>query len=473
MREGRRRVRRLLSILRTVRWILPLWLVLASPGACELPEASQWLREYLRLDTSNPPGREIEAVRYLAGILRDEGIASKTLIDARGRASLWARLEGRDPQAGALLLLHHVDVVPPGPGWTVPPFAGLVEDERLWGRGAVDVKSLGIAQLAAFVDLKRRGLPLEHGVAFLAVADEESGGGAGSRWLLDRRQELFDGVEAVYNEGGLNRLREGEPEWWGIEVSQKRPLWMEVTARGRGGHGSGWNPASANHRLVRALSNLLEAPPRWRVDEPVRRFLESLADLHDDRWRPVFADIEEFVEPDGPRTGLPPGMANLFLDSIQVTVLDSGHRINVVPAEARALLDVRLLPDTDEEAFHARMVDLLGDGVETRVILTSPRVEPSPTDTRAYAVLERVLATEDAPVVPAFISGFTDSRYFRLRGIPTYGFSPFLLESRDLLGIHGADERIPLQAFAEGVDRMTAVLRVWAGTGGTDDPSVN
>lgn len=452
-----------------------LGLLLASPlvpqathdagSAVELSEAARWLREYLRLDTSNPPGRELDAVRYLSSVLRDEGIATRTLVDAQGRASLWARLETSNPKAGALVLLHHVDVVPAGPGWAVPPFEGRIQDGRLWGRGAVDAKSLGIAHLAALVALKRSGERLTRDVVFLAVADEESGGGAGTRWLLEQRPELFEDAEAVYNEGGFNRVREGEVEWWGVEVAQKRPLWMEVVARGRGGHGSGWNPGSASHRLIEALDGLVGAAPRWRVDEPVRRFLEGLASLHDDHWRPIFADIERYVEPDGPSTGLPPGMSNLFLDSIQVTVLDAGHRINVVPSEARAKIDVRLLPDTDEELFRARIDRLLGDQVETRVILSSPRVEPSPTDTRAWRVVERVLGTSGTPVLPAFISGFTDSRYFRLHGIPTYGVSPFVLESSDLLGIHSTDERISLEAFDAGVERMTEIVREWAVAG--------
>lgn len=437
---------------------------LSSPPASqnELSEAARWLRDYLRLDTSNPPGRELAAVRYLAGILHEEGIATRTLIDAGGRASLWARLEGRNPGAGALVLLHHVDVVPAGPGWTVPPFGGRIQDDRIWGRGAVDAKSLGIAHLAAFVALRRSHEPLERDVIFLAVADEESGGGAGVRWLLEQHPELFEGVAGVLNEGGFNRVRQGEVQWWGVEVAQKRPLWMEVVARGRGGHGSGWHPGSPSHTLIRSLSRVLDAPVRWRVDEPVRRFLEALAPLHDDHWRPIFADIERHIEPQGPTAGLPPGMANLFLDSIQVTQLDAGHRINVVPAEARAKLDVRLLPDTDEEAFRVRIEELLGDRVETRVLLSFPRVEASPTDSRVYRVLERVLETGGTPVVPAFISGFTDSRYFRRLGIPTYGFSPFVIEGMDLLGIHGTDERIPLDAFDAGVGRMIRIVREWA-----------
>lgn len=456
--------------------LLPLLLVLlaftgtAAPRPVEargsaLSEAASWLQRYLRIDTTNPPGNEAQAVAFLAGVLHREGIATETYLHPTGRASLVARIDGSSPEAGDLLLLHHVDVVPAGPGWSVPPFEGRVQDGRLWGRGAVDAKSLGIAHLAALVDLARRsrktGERPHRGVVFLAVADEEAGGAAGSRWLLDTHPELFDGVRAVWNEGGFNRNAQGEPTWWGIEVAQKRPLWMEVTARGRQGHGSGWNPGNANHLLLRALARLVDAPPRYRVDEPVRRYLEAVAPYQNDYWRPIFENIEGHITAAGPRGALMPGMANLFLDTAQVTVLEAGERINVIPGEARARIDVRLLPDTDEQAYLRQVEALLGGDVQVEVLLQAPRAEPSPTDTAAYRVLERTLGGE-APVVPAMISGFTDSRYFREHGIPAYGVSPFLVEAEDLLGIHGTDERIPLEAFDAGVERMKRLVRGWA-----------
>jgi acetylornithine deacetylase/succinyl-diaminopimelate desuccinylase-like protein len=444
-------------------------LAIAAPGlACaettpRLSEPARWLQGYLRIDTTNPPGREGRAAAYLAAILRREGIPSRLLATPEGRTSLYARLPATTAPAaggarpGGLLLLHHLDVVPAGPGWTVPPFAGVVRDGRLWGRGAIDDKSLGIAHLAAFVELKRRRLPRARDVVFLAVADEENGGGRGLGWLLAAHPELFAGLATALGEGGRNQQVNGRLLWWGVEVAQKRPLWIEVEARGRGGHASGLNPGSAAHRLVQGLARVLALPPQWRVTDPARRYLKALAPLHGGRLRALFGDVDRAVAPGQPPAGLPPGMATLFLDTVQVTVLTAGHRINVTPQRAAAQIDIRLLPDTPVGPFRERLERALGDGLATRVLLDAPPGTASRTDTPLYRLLERALGRE-APVVPAFVPGFTDSRYLRRRGLATYGLSPFALEPGDTLGIHGPDERIPLAELERGVERLHALV---------------
>lgn len=441
--------------------LIPLLACSPAGSVPRVSEGAAWLRDYLRIDTTNPPGHESRAADHLAGILAREGIATKRFAATPGRDNLWARLpatEGRDGRKGAILLMHHIDVVPAGPGWQVPPFSGAIRDGRLWGRGAIDDKSLGIAYLAAMIDLKRSGVPRTRDVIWLGVADEENGGENGTAWLLRKHPELFSGVAAVLGEGGANRMAENRLLWWGIEVAQKRPLWLEVTAKGRAGHGSGLNPWSANHDLIRGLDRLLEAAPRWRVSAPARTYLHALAPLHNTFWRERFLAIDEIVAPDGPREMLMPGLANLFLDSIQVTVLSGGDRINVIPASASAKLDVRLLPDTDSEAFLAKVKEALGPDLEVKVLLTSPAAAASPTTTPIFEAFRKALGGS-APVVPAFIAGFTDSRYFRERGIAAYGFSPFALAGSDLAGIHAADERIPLAELDLGIERTKGLLR--------------
>jgi acetylornithine deacetylase/succinyl-diaminopimelate desuccinylase-like protein len=445
--------------------LLVLPLPVRSAGAPALSEAAGWLQQYLRLDTSNPPGNEGKAAAFLAGILQREGIPSRAVATPEGRASLYARLSSPRSGGKAVLLLHHMDVVPPGPGWTVPPFAGLVKEGLLWGRGAVDDKSLGIAQLAALVDLKRRRLPLERDVVFLGVADEENGGGRGTAWLLANHPELFQGVEAVINEGGRSQTGAGgKLLWWGIEVAQKRPLWLEVTTSGRGGHGAGLNPESANHQMIQGLARLLAAPSRWQVSAPVRDYCRAIAPLQNDRWRRVFGNIDAVIGPDGPREFLLPGMANLFLDTVQVTVLRGGERINVVPEESSARLDIRLLPGTDSAAFLAGVKQRLGKGFDVKVLVTSPPAPASPASGRLYEALRQALGP-DGPVVPTFIAGFTDSRYFRERGIPAYGVTPFKLSPDDSKGIHSTDERLPLSEIDRGVERMRRALALYAAPG--------
>jgi acetylornithine deacetylase/succinyl-diaminopimelate desuccinylase-like protein len=429
-------------------------------GGGEPSEAVAWLQGYVRLDTTNPPGNEVRGAAYLARILHREGIPTRLIFTAQGRASLYARLEGAG-DGGALLLLHHLDVVAPGAGWSGDPFSGELRDGSLWGRGAIDVKSLGVAQLAAFVDLQRSGARLARDVVLLAVADEESGGGQGTEWLLDHHPELFAGVGAVLNEGGANRVVQGRLRWWGVETAQKRPLWLRVAADGRGGHASGLNPHSAAHRLIQALAGLLDLPPRYRVTQAARDYLGAIAPREPPAFHRLYADLDAYVGPDGPRGPMMPGVASLFLDTVQVTVLQAGERINVAPDEASALVDIRMLPETDGEELLARIRAALGERVSVEVLLTAPPAPPSPSDGELFRAVEAVFGGE-APVVPAFISGFTDSRYFRQRGIPAYGISPFALDGEALKGIHGPDERIPVGEFERGVERMRRLVRAWA-----------
>ena len=452
--------------------LLLLPLLALRGGGCEpaprLSEAAAWLRAYVQIDTTNPPGNERKAADFLAAVLAREGIPSRLWLSPAGRASLSARLSSPRSGGRCLLLLHHLDVVPPGPDWTVPPFAGLVRDGRLWGRGALDDKGLGVCGLAALVDLERRRVELDRDVLFLAVADEENGGGQGAAWLLASHPELFAGVEGVIGEGGRNQVT-GRLLWWGVEVAQKRPLWLQVSAHGRGGHGSTLNPESANHQLIAGLGRLLALPLHWRVTAPVRDYLAALAPLHNAHWRPIFAHIDEAIGDAGPRQPIFPGMAGLFLDTVQVTVLAGGDRINVVPADAQAKIDVRLLPDTDGAAFLATIRQALGPRLAVEVLLSAPPAPASPVSGRLYEAIRQVLGRE-APVVPMLDPGTTDSRFFRERGVPAYGVAPFALGPEDSGGIHGADEHVPLTELDRGVERMRRIVAAYAAVPGRGAP---
>lgn len=435
-----------------------------APGEAngETPgEATGWLRQYLRLDTSNPPGHEHRSAGFLASILHREGIPTRLVVSPEGRPSLLARLTAEGSQEGALVLLHHMDVVPPGPGWTFEPFAGGIRDGLVRGRGAVDDKSLGIAQLAAFVRLARSRIPLRRDVVLLAVADEETGGGEGTAWLLDHQREALGPVDLVLGEGGANRVAGGRLRWWGVEVAQKRPLWLQVRAEGRRGHGSTVNLHTAPHRLVRALTGIVDLPIELRLSSAVRDYFLAVAPLESPALRAVLGNLDEILAGPAPERSLPPGLPNLLMDSVQVNVLAAGERVNVIPGYAEALVDVRLLPDTDQAAFLGRLVERLGADVEVEVMLAAPPSAPSPTDTPEWRRLVAALGAE-GPVVPAFIPGVTDSRYFRELGIPAYGFSPFVLGGAEMDGIHGPDETIPADLFEDGVERMGRVVEALA-----------
>ena len=448
-------------IVRASASILLLSLALAFPGhglhalAPTAEDATEWLRQYLEIDTSTAAGASA-AGTLLRQHLHRAGVKTQWIVSPSGQPFLYARAES-SPKSPALMLLHHLDAVPAGPGWTHDPFGAEVEDGALYGRGAVDDKSLGIAQLVAFLRY-RSSDPAPMALALLAVGGEETGGMEGMGWLVDSHPELFENVAAVLTEGGTNRVYGEHVGWWGIEVAQKRPLWLQATSTGRPGHGSSLNLHSAPHRLVRGLAPVVDRPIEFRLTPEVRLFLESLKPLESPAFQSVVSDLDSILAQPDPALRLLPGLPNLLTDSIQVNVLEAGADLNVTPDTARARIDVRLLPDTDEKAFLEELQKLAGPDVEFEVLLSAPRSLPSPIDHPIFVCLRDELSGR-APVVPAFISAITDARYLRQQGIPAYGFMPFALTGKALRGIHSSDEHIPLESFVQGVDTLWNVVQ--------------
>ena len=334
-----------------------------------------------------PSGNEAAAAAYLAHILHSEGVSTRLLVTPEGRTNLFARLPASRPASEAVVLLHHMDVVAAGVGWTHDPFGAEISKKRMWGRGAIDAKSLGIAHLAAFIEAKRANRPRTHDLIFLAVADEETGGRQGVGWILDEHADLFsNGVAAVLNEGGSNRVIGDRLLWWGVEVSQKRPLWLRVSTQGRGGHGSAYNPRSASHRLIAGLAGLLATAPEYRVTEAARDYFEAIAPFHGQAFRDVFVapSLEEvrrgfadLLANEHSPPVLLPGMLAYFQDTVQVTSIEtSSATVNVVPEEISALIDLRLLPDTRTDDALASLRERLGPSATIEVLLSSPVHSP-------------------------------------------------------------------------------------------------
>src|SRR5581483_10645162 len=224
-------------------------------------EATCILQEYVRIDTSNPPGDTKKAADFLAGILEREGIPVVRYESSPGKAIVLARLKATtSPAAGKpLLLLQHMDVVPADRSrWKVDPFAATIEGDTLWGRGAFDMKSLGVSHLMAFLLLKRTHVPLARDVILLAEPDEEIGGAGGARWMIANHYAELD-PEYVLDEGGFGSsdlLSPGKLVF-GIANAEKKLIWLKVRAQGTAGHGSQPHDQNPNGRLLRALSRLM------------------------------------------------------------------------------------------------------------------------------------------------------------------------------------------------------------------------
>ncbi len=420
-----------------------------------MEEAVAILRDYIRIDTSNPPGREEEAARFLGGILQKEGIATKLLFSAPGRANLLAKLgEGK----GALLLLHHMDVVPvERERWSVDPFGGVIKDGYIFGRGALDTKGFGVAQLMALLKLKREGVRLRRPVWLLATADEEAGGRLGVKWCLEHLPELRD-VAFVLNEGGGIVLNpDGSLHHYEISTAQKLVAQFGLKARGKGGHGSIPHRENAAERLVKAVERLTSWQDPPRVIPLVREYFRNLARVTSPERREVFLNLDRYIrDPQKAKLVLLEPQYNAMLRNTHtLTVLKAGQKVNVIPSQAEALFDCRLLPDTDPEEFFRRLKERIDDPeVELYPLGPVDPSPPSPTDNPLYQAILRVAQRKDpgAVVTPFLIAGATDSRFFRSLGIPCYDFCPFRLRQEDMRLVHNHDERLSIENLLFAID---------------------
>lgn len=424
-------------------------------------ESVQRAREYLRINTANPPGNEAEAMRWFARILAQEGIPFDTASPAPGRGNIWARLKGGNEPA--LLLLHHMDVVPADPRyWDVDPFSGELRNGDLYGRGALDTKLLGIAHLQAFIALHRFKVPLDRDVIFMATADEEAGGAFGAGWIVKNRPDAFRGTGFVLNEGGSGSLGAGRQQV-GIEVTQKVPLWLKLVATGNPGHGSQPQVATAVTRLVRALERLRTYEFAPRIVPAVDAYFKGIAP-NAGPWQMAFQDMAAAVR--NPATLLrlqaeSPAAAALTRNTCSITMLEGSNKINVVPTEATAQIDCRTLPDQDHDAFIAELAAAINDpGIRIEKILGfAPAV--SPQDNLAYRAMVDVTRRHfpQASVIPLVQTGFTDSHFFRALGIPSYGYAPFLIPVEQAAGLHGNNERMSEANLRRGTAIMLDVVR--------------
>jgi acetylornithine deacetylase/succinyl-diaminopimelate desuccinylase-like protein len=424
-------------------------------------EAEASLVSYLRIDTSNPPGNETAGARFLQQLLAKEGIEAKLVGSDPNRQSVYARLVSGSNEK-ALVLLHHIDVVPAiAAQWTKPPFAGLRSGGYIWGRGALDIKSLGIAELMAFVDLKRRHLPLRRDVIYLAVADEELGGINGCGALLEQHPELFTNVGFVLNEGGYNETIVDHVPFWGIEVQAKVPLWLRITMKGSAGHAaSPPDDGGALAKLVRALDAIQRIPRPYRLTPAVARSFHEAGKARQDERGEVLRAIAEPLDVSRLERVLSPGYRSLLHDTVAITRIAGGIAINVLPTTASADVDVRLLPDETTAPMLARVKETLPNGGELQVLLEGQPVPESSSDTELYRVLAAAMtkAETGSIVAPVVGGGTSDSRYFRARGIVAYGIAPFKVNYYDADTVHANDERIRARFFAEGVRLMRTIV---------------
>jgi acetylornithine deacetylase/succinyl-diaminopimelate desuccinylase-like protein len=432
--------------------------------------AVTWMQQYLRIDTTNPPGNEIKAAEFFKKILDQEGIENRMFEIAPGRADLWARIphmsgEGKRP----IILLNHMDVVTSDAAhWKVPPFSGEIRDGYLWGRGAQDMKDEGLAQLVVMVMLKREKVSLNRDVIFLGVSDEEAGG-IGTDWFIKNQRDLLQNAEFLINEGGENLLENGKVKYVGVDVGEKTTYWLHVVAHGRPGHGSRPNPDSAPDRLVRALDKIIAYRTPLRVLPVVEEFLKDMAPYESPEQAAYYKNIRNAIEDKKFQDEVERDESLNFLlrDTISLTMMGGSEQTNVIPPEAWANLDVRILPGGDPKAVADALRKLVNDpNVTIEPLNAEFRIANySGTDNALWGAIKDVTAKyfPGTPVVPHITSGYTENQRYRPLGIVAYGFNPYAATEEEGNTEHGNDERIRVNEVKRGPEILFDVVARVAG----------
>lgn len=419
-----------------------------------IPESAEILSKYIQIDTTNPPGNEARAARFFSEIFEKEKIPYRTYESQPGRVSLKAGLTGSG-EKGPIILLNHMDVVlANAEEYAFDPFGGDILDGYLCGRGALDMKGIGVMQLMAILAMKRESVPLNRDLVFLAVADEETGGSLGMKYLMENYPEDFKAA-LVLNEGGqgFSNMVPDKTVML-LATGEKGPCWLKLSCKGPSGHGSTPHSRNALLKMTKALTRVLSAELPVIITPVVDGYFKTLSS----EW----SFLDPFKKDGNPKTlarllresGMleVPQINAMVRNTISLNLLKAGHKINVIPDYAEAQLDIRLLPGQDAKAFVDFIKETLADDdLEIEILLASPG-NVSDTEIDDYLIIQEVVKEHfENSVMPSYLmSGITDSRFFREKGITAYGFCPVVVPVEHLNMIHGLDEKISIDNLTKG-----------------------
>ena len=415
-------------------------------------ETMQHFQALLRMDTSDPPGNERPAAEYLKQVFDREGIPAQLFEAEPNRINLVARLKGNGSRR-PLLIMGHTDVVNVDPTkWSFPPFSATRSGGYVYGRGTVDDKDNVVAALMTLLLLKRTAVPLNRDVIFLAEAGEEGTTRVGIQYMVGRHFSEID-AEFCLAEGGSVARIENRVRYASVQSAEKIPRAIELTAVGTSGHGSVPLQNNAVVRLAAAVSALAAWKPPIRLNDTSRAYFTRLAAVSPPadaaRYRAVLdpqsraaADAADYF------AAIEPRHASMLRNSISPTIIQGGYRVNVIPSEAKATLDVRLVPDEDPAAFLEQVRKVLNDPT-VRLAYAKRDVRPTTPSARldsdVIKVLESAVARHyDAPMLPLMSTGATDMAYLRAKGMQCYGIGPAVdvEDGPKGFGAHSDQERI-------------------------------
>ncbi len=437
-----------------------------APLDC-LPDAEaevvELTRELIRIDSSNwgdapETVGEAEVAEYCAERLREVGLEPEIIpTTSDDRRAVHVRIPGTDPTAPVLLLHGHIDVVPAmASDWTHDPFGGEVADGFIWGRGAVDMKDMDAMILAVVRDWARTSTRPRRDIEVLFLPDEEAGSIHGGHWLVDHRPDIFRGVtEAVGEVGGFSITVRDDLRLYPIQTAEKGMRWIRLRARDRAGHGSMIHEDNAVTALCEAVVKVGRHQWPVRRTKTVDRFLDELSEAYGVDL--TTGELDQVLS----RLGTLGFLVGATLqNTANPTMLQAGYKHNVIPGEAVAAIDGRVLPGYEHE-FDETIRAIVGDAIEIEEVTSQIALE-APFDTATVDLMASVLRAEDpaAKPVPYMISGGTDAKAFSTLGIDCYGFSPLQMPA-DLdywRLFHGVDERVPVDGLQFGVRVLNRFL---------------
>ncbi len=429
-----------------------------------LNSAVELLRDLLRIDTTNPPGNEEKAALFIQDFLRREGVSSEIYQAVPGRANILSRIKGR-LSGKPVILLGHTDVVPAKrEEWSHDPFAAEVSDGFIYGRGAIDMKAQVICQLAAFIDCARQGTPPKRDIIFLATCDEEVGGNHGVEFMLEAVPELKD-ASFVLSEGG-SMFDENGSVHAQISVTEKKLSQFIIKASGKGGHGSMPHGDNANEKIVAAAQRILSYKWPLKAMPVTSAYLDGVLE-NQSIGNMKFPGLKEALRSKEWKNYLERNEIynSILRNTVTLTILKGGEKVNVIPSESCAYFDSRLLPSETHERFFAKVKKLAGDDVVIeRIGEKIPTPGPSRHNTLYFQGIKEAIESVkgNIPVLPFVMTGATDMRYFRDLGIPSYGFFPVTLTKGEHMRMHSKDERISLANIREGLDGCRAIINFLA-----------
>ena len=423
------------------------------------------LSELIKIDTTNPPGNELKAAEFIYDLLNKEGIEAEILKSSDTRGNIIARIKGKSP-GKKIALMGHLDVVPADPKeWSVNPFSGVVKDGYVWGRGALDCKGLVAQQLWTMIQLAREGFKPEKGeLIFIGEADEENGANYGAKWLVENYPEITK-IDYLITEGGGFAFQIAGKNKYTMEVAQKNIFWTKLHIKGTPGHGS--VPAFKDNVIVKA-AKIVEKIHAYKtpieMNQVVKRFFKEFFEENKLLSKLALSKkaIEKMLSLEGKKNPGAVAFADAMIrDTITPTIFKSGYKENVIPGEAEIVLDARLLPGKTFDDLLAHLKKALGkdfkDISKYELLVGDGSTAITEYENNPFvAMIEKALKLVDSKgvVVPFMVTGGTDSRFFREKGVNAIGFQPIPPESMNLNDItkliHGIDERIPISSLIFG-----------------------